>query len=247
MSSKTKIIISIILGLCFVGAFLSVGLPFYKAKAPSKTVSVVGLAEKDFVSDLIVLNFTYQTKDMDMKTAYSNLKEQTNTVKEYLKSKGITDAEITFKAISSEEDYSYQYDTQAERSFNVFTGYILRQTVRIESKEVEKIETLHKNISELLDKGININASEPDYYYTKLADLKIEMLAEATKDARARAEAIAQNAGSHLSSLKVGTMGVFQITAPNSSEDDYTWGGAFNTSSKNKRVSINMRLTYYVK
>ncbi len=247
MSSKAKIIVSIILGVCCIAAALSLGLSFYKAKAPSKTVSVVGLAEKDFVSDLIVLNFSYQAKNMDMKAAYENLKQETITVKEYLRSKGIPDAEITFKAISNEEDYSYQYDSQTERSYNVFQGYILKQTVRIESKDVAKIETLHKNISELLDKGINIDASEPDYYYTKLADLKIEMLAEASKDAKNRAETIATNAGAKLAGLKVANMGVFQITAPNSSEDDYTWGGAFNTASKNKRVSINMRLTYYVK
>lgn len=246
MTSKIKLFISIILGISVIAAALALGVSFYKAKAPSKTVSVVGLAEKDFVSDLIVLNFNYKAKNMDMKAAYESLKQQTITVKKYLESKGINDADITFQAIDNQEDYDYQYDSKTDRSYNVFQGYILTQTVRIESKDVAKIEALHKNIAELLDEGITINTSEPDYFYTKLADLKIEMLAEASKDARNRAETITQNAGATLGDLKVANMGVFQITAPNSS-DDYTWGGAFNTSSKNKRVSINMRLTYYVK
>ena len=81
----------------------------------------------------------------------------------------------------------------------------------------------------------------------ELADLKIEMLANATKDARNRAETIAKNAGASLGGLKTANMGVFQITAPNSSNEDYSWGGTFNTSSKQKRASINMRLTYYVR
>ena len=81
----------------------------------------------------------------------------------------------------------------------------------------------------------------------KLADLKLQMLAEASQDAKSRAETITKSAGAKLGDLKSANMGVFQITKPNSSEEDYTWGGAFNTSSKEKRASINMRLTYYVK
>jgi hypothetical protein len=123
----------------------------------------------------------------------------------------------------------------------------LTQTINIKSKEVEKIEKITREVSELLDKGIELNVSSPEYYYTKLADLKIQMLAEAAKDARKRAETIASNSGAKLGSLKSASMGVFQITAPNSSEDEYSWGGTFNTSSKEKRASINMRLTYQIK
>ena len=68
-----------------------------------------------------------------------------------------------------------------------------------------------------------------------------------TISARHRAETIVDNAGGKLGGLKNSNMGVFQITSPNSNNEDYEWGGAFNTSSKSKRVSITMRLTYYVK
>ena len=73
------------------------------------------------------------------------------------------------------------------------------------------------------------------------------MLAESTENARNRAETIAKSAGAKLGSLKNANMGVFQITAPNSADEEYSWGGTFNTSSKKKRASINMRLTYNVK
>ncbi len=247
MSDKTRIIISVIVGVCFVLGSIAIGVAFYQAKAPTKTVSVIGLAERDFTSDLIVWDFNYSTKDMDQKTAYEQIKKMNQTVKEYLIGKGIPENEIHFKAIQCNPNYRYEYDRNSERSFDVFEGYSITQNVRIESKNVEKVEKLYQNIAELLDEGINVNTYGPDYYYTKLADLKIEMLAEATQDARNRAETITKNAGSKLAGLKVANMGVFQITAPNSSDEDYSWGGAFNTSSKNKRASINMRLTYYVK
>lgn len=247
MSTKAKIFISIIFGISFILGAFAVGNSYYKAKKPTKTVSVVGLAEKDFVSDLIVYDFSYSVKNMEMKTAYIELKKQTEIVKKYLKEKGINDSEITFKSVTNREDNEYNYDRASERSYYVFTGYVLTQNVRIESKDVEKIENLHLNIADLLDEGVTIQANDPNYYYTQLADLKIEMLDEATKDARHRAETIATSSGSKLGDLKVANMGVFQITAPNSNDEDYTWGGVFNTSSKNKRASINMRLTYYVK
>ena len=72
------------------------------------------------------------------------------------------------------------------------------------------------------------------------------MSASATKDARNRAETIASNSKSKLGTLKKATMGVFQITGRNSS-DDYSWGGTYNTSSKLKTATITMRLTYLSK
>ena len=119
--------------------------------------------------------------------------------------------------------------------------------MRIESQDVEKVEKISREITELLDKGINLDNNDVSYYYTKLSDLKIEMLAEATDNAKQRAQTIAKSAGSRLGGLQTANMGVFQITAPNSADEDYSWGGTFNTSSKKKRASINMRLTYNVK
>ena len=71
------------------------------------------------------------------------------------------------------------------------------------------------------------------------------MIADATKDAKQRAEKIAENAGAKLGHLKKATMGITQITAPNSTEE-YSYGGTFNTSSKDKEASITIKLEYEV-
>ncbi|WP_430905340.1 SIMPL domain-containing protein, partial [Maribacter flavus] len=81
-----------------------------------------------------------------------------------------------------------------------------------------------------LNKGVEFNFYTPRSYYTKLADIKIEMISKATEDARLRAEKIAENTGSNLGELISAKMGVFQITGQNSGED-YSWGGAYNTDS----------------
>ena len=244
---KTGIVIGIIAAVAFIAAVWVAGYYFYKTKGPAKTMSVVGLAEQDFESDLIVWDLNYSVRNMNMKDAYSVLKQQNNIVKEYLKSKGLGDDEMIFNAVTHYADNDWEWNETARRSFEVFKGYVLTQSIRIESTDVEKIEKISREVTELLDQGIQIDMNNVSYYYTKLADLKIEMLANATKDARNRAETIAKNAGSSLGGLKTANMGVFQITAPNSADEDYSWGGTFNTSSKQKRASINMKLTYYVK
>lgn len=242
---NSKLVIAIVLGVCFICAAIAVSVAYYQAKKPAKTVSVVGLAEKDFTSDLIVWNLSYDVLDMDMKQSYKMIKAQNKVVKEFLKSKGITDSEMDFMNISTSPKYESHWD--GNHWVESFEGYRSKQSVKITSKDVDKVERVIREISDLYDQNIKIDSESPEFYYTKLSDLKLEMLAQASENAKERAETIAKNAGSKLGGLKTATSGVFQITAPNSSEDSYTWGGAFNTSSKQKRVSINMKLTYYVK
>ena len=63
----------------------------------------------------------------------------------------------------------------------------------------------------MINKGIEFNSQNPRYYYTKLAELKLEMIAEATKDANSRAKNIAINAESEIGDLKHAKMGVFKL------------------------------------
>ena len=244
---NSKLVMSIIISVCFLLSAIAIGIAYYQTKKPAKTVSVVGLAEQDVVSDLIVWNLEYSVTNGDMQMAYNQVKEQSQIVKKFLKDKGIAEEDIDFRNISTEPQNEYRWDDVAGHSVQIFSGYRAEQKIRIASYDVEKVEEVIREISELYDQNIRIYSYEPEYYYTRLSGLKLKLLAEASKNASDRAKTIAENAGGKLGGIKSVTSGVFQITAPNSSEDSYTWGGAFNTSSKGKRVSINMKLTYYVK
>ena len=121
----------------------------------------------------------------------------------------------------------------------------MRQSLKVSSKKVNIVEQTSRQVSELIDAGIELNSDAPEYYYTKLAQLKLKMIEAATKDAFERAGKIAENGGGSLGKLKNADMGVFQITAENSSED-YEWGGSYNTSSRRKTASITIRLKYAI-
>lgn len=99
----------------------------------------------------------------------------------------------------------------------------MTQSVQIESNKVEKIEKISREVTELLNEGVNFYSEAPRYYYTRLADLKIEMISKATEDARIRAEKITAYSNGKLGALQAAKMGIFQITGQYSDEN-YSWG-----------------------
>jgi uncharacterized protein len=207
-------------------------------------ISVKGMAKKDFTSDLIIWEANFVRKSPTMQAAYAAIKEDAATVKKYLVGKGVAEKSITFSAVNIERQYDENRDKEGNMN-RTFSGFALSQQVSVESNEVEKVEVISREITELINMGIELYSLQPRYYNTKLAELKLEMLAEATKDAKSRAEKISENAGTHLGRLRKADMGVFQITGKNSAED-YSFGGTFNTSSREKTASITVNLDFGV-
>ena len=208
-------------------------------------IHVTGLGKQDFTSDLIVWSGSFVRKNMTLKTAYDELKKDREQIKQYLAGQGIAPGEIVFTAVAIDKQYRYSYDLSGKQS-QTFTGYQLTQTVTIESKEVDKIEKVSRLVTELINQGVEFYSQPPQYYYTGLAELKVAMIAAATEDARLRAEKIAENSGATIGKLRFARMGIFQIIAQNSNED-YSWGGTFNTTSKMKTATITMKLQFGIR
>ena len=205
---------------------------------------VKGLGKTNFSSDLIVWRGSFTRKNLDLQKAYQELDKDRKIIKDYLAENDIKKDKIVFQAVNINKEYSYVYNNNGQ-SNRIFDGYRLEQEIKIESNEVDKIELLSRKVTDLINKGLEFNSQPPQYYFTALADLKLEMIAAATEDARLRAEKIAKNANATLGDLKNARMGVFQITAQNSNED-FSWGGSYNTYSKKKTASITMTLEYEV-
>lgn len=240
-----RYITAAIIGLAFIIGLFVIGNA-YKSRAKSQqSIGVTGSAEKDFVSDLIVWKGSYSRKSMDLKNAYADLKNDENSIRTYLSGKGIPDNQIVFSSVNINKEYNYPTDATGRSMGQEFNGFNLTQTVRIESKDVDKINQLSREATELIQKGIEFNSQAPLFYYTKLTEIKMDLLAKASADGKQRAEIIAKNAGSSLGKLKKATLGVFQITGKNTDED-YTYGGTFNTSSLNKTGSITIRMEFAV-
>ncbi len=237
---------AITFGIAIIVASLFLGRAYVERSKPDGEIQVTGLGETNFTSDLIVWEGRFSAENPTLRGAYATLEKDKQITREYLEEKGVDPSNIVFKAVEMIELTRTKYNDEGNYAGEEFIGYRLFQTLEIESKEVEKIEKISREITELLNKGVQFYSQSPRYYLTQLKDLKIEMISRATEDARIRAEKIAENAGGTLGELHSAKMGVFQITGQNSKED-YSWGGTFNTSSKEKTASITMRLVYKVK
>ncbi len=240
-----KHISAIIFGTAIVIAAYFLGNAYVNRANPPQIISVTGLGNENFTSDLIVWEGQFSTNNGNLKSAFEQLNNDKDIVRSYLVSKGVSSENIIFNSVQTIEQRDNKYES-GNYVGSIFRGYQLTQNVKIESQDVAVIEGVAREITELLNKGVQFNSYPPRYYYTQLADLKIEMISKATEDARIRAEKIAENSGSTLGDLISAKMGVFQITGQNSGED-YSWGGSFNTDSKKKTASITMRLDYKVK
>jgi len=234
-----------IIGIAFIIGLFIVGRAYKYRSTTKETITVTGSAEKDFVSDLIVWTGTYSRNSMDLKEAYAQLKQDESLVRKYLVSKGVQEDQMVFSSINIIKEFSYPTDANGRSLGSRFSGYNLTQNVRIESPEVDKINAISREATELIQQGIEFNSGVPLFYYTKLTQIKTDLLAKASADGKKRAEIIANNSGSSLGKLKKANLGVFQITGKNTDED-YSYGGTFNTTSRNKTGSITIRMEFAV-
>ncbi|WP_194852030.1 SIMPL domain-containing protein [Nonlabens antarcticus] len=234
---------AIIFGIAIVLAAVFLGNAFMNRNNKQGTIGVTGSGTQDFVSDLIVWEGRFTANSSILSNAYNEIAENKETIEAYLKNKGLDASTLVFSAVNTSKNTTPIYGDNGNYQGENFVGFELSQTISVQSNDVEKIEKISREVTELLNQGVQFYSQSPRYYYTKLADLKIEMISKATEDARLRAEKIAENSGGKLGDLKSADMGVFQITGQNSSED-YSWGGTYNTSSKDKTATITMKLVY---
>ncbi|PZX58477.1 hypothetical protein LV84_01686 [Algoriphagus ratkowskyi] len=236
---------SILFAVAIVIASIVLGNAIMNRNRPQGTINVTGLGESNFTSDLVVWEGNFSRESIDLKSAYADLEKDKKAVTDYLITKGIPVEKLIFNAVNTSSNYDQNYANDGRYLGQTFKGYTLSQSLKIESKEVEKLEKISREITELLNQGIAFYSQSPRYYYTELESLKLEMIAKATEDARIRAERIAENSKGDLGDLISANMGIFQITGQNSGED-YSWGGTFNTADKNKTASITMKLIFEV-
>lgn len=211
--------------------------------ASHRSVTVTGHGQKDFRSDLIVWNAVFSRQAPTLAEANRFIRADIADVKKFLLGSGIEEKEITFSTVKVNREYGTVYNKEGNVTGSEFRGFILVQEVSVQSRDLEKVEKMTGSVSDLIEKGIEFSAQEPDYFFTHLQDLKIELLKQATADGLERARTIADNAGSSVGTLRNAGMGVFQITGQNSNED-YSWGGSFNTKSKDKTASITVKLEF---
>ncbi len=243
---------TLVIGVSIIITALILGTAFKNRNENLDTISVVGLGTTDFVSDEILWSGSFATKSFDIKEAYNKMISDQKIVSDFFLSKGFKKEEFTFGAVQFNkrfrevriENPENVYQTKYEQ---VFDGYEATQTITFSAKKnpdlMKRIEEVSSKTSELINSGIELTSNSIQYTYSNLPNLKHSLIEKASKDASERAQKIVKTADGSLGKLKSASMGVFQITGQGSTEED-SYGGNFDTYSKNKTARITVRLEY---
>jgi len=209
----------------------------------NKGVTATGSANKIVTSDNATWKIEVIAREATKSQSYSKIKASVPIVLNYLRENEIADEDIE---IATPDSYAiYAINPKNGNSTNEISYYNFSQTITVNSKDVKKIQELSSDIQNLLDKGINIDSHAPEYYYSDIASLKIDLLELATKDAKNRANAMLKSTHNKVSNIKSVKMGVFQIT-PKTSTEVADWG-INDTSTIEKKVTAVANVVFEVK
>jgi uncharacterized protein len=236
----------IILGLCIAGATIAASIIFSKGflsvtKFMREQITVTGSAQKAIKSDYAVWYGSFARRDLTMAAAFQKLGEDLAKVKQYLAAQGIGEKEIIVQQIETEIIYK---KNDKGNNTNEIEGYRLKQAVELRSNDVEKLARISREATGLINEGIEFNSGSPEYFYTKLDELKVEMLAKATENAKLRAENMVKATGNRIGFMRSAKMGVFQITPVNSTEIS-DWGEN-DTSALEKKVTAVINASFSI-
>ncbi|HUC83890.1 MAG TPA: SIMPL domain-containing protein [Candidatus Acidoferrales bacterium] len=206
----------------------------------SQFITVKGSARKSIESDLAIWRGSYVVEAETLVDAQHKILANRSVVEKFLAGAGVTN--YSFAAIGIEEERATQKNADGwvrQRT----SGYRLSQTVRVESADVDRIERLDS--TPLVEQGVLFTADPPQFIYTSVGEAKIEMLAEAAKDARARAEQIAGQGGRSIAQLHDADQGIFQITPQHST--DTSGEGLNDVTSRQKTITAVVTATFLLK
>ena len=160
-------------------------------------------------------------------------------VKNFAKGLGLDEQGFHLLPVATDPQYEQLPNyVQSQR----IIGYTVRQEIEVESADVNKIEELSTKASQLVKQNVAFTNQNTEYYYQKLAELRPELFAQATRDAKERAEAIARGTGVTVGAIRSARTGVIQVLRPNSTDvSDY---GSYDLSTKEKEVSAVVTVSF---
>ncbi len=196
------------LGVALSGFFI--GRSIEKFKTSDRAIVVKGFSEREVKSDLGELILTFKNPGNDLVEIQNKNDQDIKAVLIFLKSKGFKDEEVTMDGTELFDRQTREYGEQEKSEYR----YILTSRIKVATKQVDVFKDISNQTAELIKQQVNIS-SRVRYFFTSFADLRTEMIAEATKSARQAALQFAKDSGSRVGEIRNATQGAFSITSPN--------------------------------
>jgi len=206
----------------------------------SDSLTIIGSAKRPIRADYAVWKSSVSTQQPTLQQAYQEIKRNSDRVRTYLQSQKITNEAITLSAIAIESIPELVNGNPTGK----ILAYRLTQRFSVGSKDVDGIAKVAQSSTDLINEGIPYVSDAPEYLYTQLSQLRVDMIAEAAKDAKARADAIASVTGSKVGVVRRAETDAFQITPRFSTE--VSGGGVYNTATIDKDITAVVSITFAV-
>ena len=232
---------AVVLGVALLAGLGILGY-FIASNRTTNVITVTGSAKTRVTADLAKwsANFSKRANLGNVKETLETATANSEKIRQFIIARGIDASAITLLPIQM--DPVYDMGKNGYGSAQEVVGYNVRQEVRVESRDIAKVDDLATNAKKLLDLGVVPEYQRTEYLYTKLSELRPQLFADATKDALARAEAIAGGTGVKVGALRTAKTGVVQVLAPNSMDiADY---GAYDLSTKEKDASATVTVSF---
>jgi hypothetical protein len=232
----TIIIAAIIISLALGGGLMKVGSGF--ASRSSDGITVTGSVKTAATSDNAVWVLNVSLSSKSVATAVKKVDSDVQALSKYLKKGGIPADGLTLGAVSTSANEEYNNGNPTGR----ILSYRAARDVTVRSTDVQLISKLSQGIGSLLATGINANNYGPQYYISNLPELRPQLMSEAMKDAKIRADALSKAVGGKIGALVNAKAGPIQITTPDSTMTaDY---GAYDTTTIEKTVTATVSVTF---
>ncbi|MBE3574209.1 MAG: SIMPL domain-containing protein [Firmicutes bacterium] len=234
--ARPRIWSAAILGLGLVVGAAVFGLFFYQSRLPVKTISVVGTATTRVQSDIVKWRITLARTvgPQNLKSGYAAIKGDMQALQDLMTQAGLDLKDFTTQPATANQIYNPK---GAEP-----LGYRVTQSGFLISRNIPAVQKLALNPETLANAGLEVQSSSLEYYISDLGQIKRKLLAEATVDARQRAEQIAKSSGDTVAFIQSARQGVFQITEPYSTDiSDY---GIYNTGTLEKDISVTVNAQF---
>ena len=232
----TIIVSAVIIALALGVGLTQVGTGF--ATRAGNGITVTGSAKTSAVADNAVWTLSVSLSSPTVGAAVKKVDSDVAALSSYLTQGGIAADALTLGAVSTYANEEYVNGNSTGR----ILSYRASRDVTVRTNDVQLVSKLSQGIGTLLETGINVNNYGPQYYISNLPELRPELMSEAMKDAKLRAESLTKAVGGSLGSLVNVKAGPIQITTPDSTMTaDY---GAYDTSTINKTVSATVSVTF---
>ncbi len=238
------------IGLMVFGVILAVGMVGsawivmkgveYVKLFDTSMISVTGSSHEVVDSDTVkwVGRFTRVVDTTDvaaLETAYARLRKDLAEIVALLGEQGFRRDELVISPVQQNPRHQRCGYQSPPGCVDKVVGYDLGQTVTLDSDQVQRVTALAQDMTPFLKQGINLATQTLAYYYSKLPQMRRELLAKAIHDAQQRAESIARTTGAQVGPLRSVDSGVFQVTALHSTNVSSV--GVYNTATITKRIT----------